>query len=174
MKTTKDTKNTKRRSKEPLYLTDAKACPFCGRQPYLGEVADTDAPGGKFYVVECVKRNGCTVFPISTGDTPEAALRDWNVRIAPQSEVRRINQMHKRLLSCVGRLKEQNFAEMTIEDRLLRVALMAYVKHSTFEEADEIGWEELTDALLSAICNTVGEAAFCDWCERMRGPEVEP
>lgn len=84
-----------------------------------------------------------------------------------------MSEIHKRLLNGTAALKEPNFAGMSQEDRLLRVALMAYLKHSGLEGADDIGWEELHDALHCEICNTVGDHAFCDWSESMRGPEVE-
>lgn len=91
-----------------------------------------------------------------------------------QRELLRRKRIHNRLLSGTDPLKAHNFADMTQEDRLLRVALMAYLKHSSLEGADDIGWEELTDALQNEICNAIGDPAFCEWLDRMRGPEVEP
>jgi hypothetical protein len=89
-------------------------------------------------------------------------------------ELLRRKRIHGRLLSGTNPLKAHNFSDMTQEDRLLRVALMAYLKHSALEGRDDIGWEELTDALQNEICNTIGDPAFCAWLDRMRGPEVEP
>lgn len=72
-------------------------------------------------------------------------------------------------------LLHPHFASMTQEQRLLRVALMAYAKHLL--DSPHIGWEELGDALMCEICNIVGDDAFVEWGERMNAeinaPDVE-
>lgn len=89
------------------------------------------------------------------------------------SDDERRKQVHARLLSGTTPLREHNFENMTQEDRLLRVALMAYLRDSYLEGAGDIGSSEFADALHDEICNTVGDEAYCSWMERMAGPEVE-
>lgn len=57
------------------------------------------------------------------------------------------------------------FADMTQFERLLRCVLMTYAKHHL--HSPHIGWDELGDALMCEICNTIGDDAFVAWGERM-------
>jgi len=50
-------------------------------------------------------------------------------------------------------------------DRLLHAVLCSYAKHHF--DRDEIGWEQLDDILMNAICNEIGDDAFCSWVEMM-------
>lgn len=75
-------------------------------------------------------------------------------------------QTNKLLLKGHKPLLHPPFANMTQFDRLLRCVLMAYAKHQL--DSSHIGWEELGDALMCEICNTIGDDAFVAWGERMR------
>ena len=79
-----------------------------------------------------------------------------------------MNAAEKHIMSGVGALKHPRFAMMSQQDRLLRVVVMAYLKHSGLPLSDEIGWDELTNALHDEICNTIGDKAYCAWSERMK------
>ena len=46
-------------------------------------------------------------------------------------------------------------------ESLLSAVEMSYRKHVL--DDPEIGWEELVDRLLDAICNTVGSETYCLW-----------
>ena len=46
---------------------------------------------------------------------------------------------------------------------LLDACKMAYRKHHLGD--DRIGWEEVSDALLHALCNEMGDKAFQKWVE---------
>jgi hypothetical protein len=61
---------------------------------------------------------------------------------------------------------------MTQQDRLLRVAMMAYAKHHL--ESPHIGWEELGDALMCEITNTIGDDAFIAWGEKIKDESNQP
>lgn len=52
---------------------------------------------------------------------------------------------------------------MTAEDRLLHACLCAYQKHVRGNE--NLGWDELDDILHNAICDSIGDKAFCEWNE---------
>lgn len=72
----------------------------------------------------------------------------------------------KKLLKGHKVLLHPPFSEMSQQDRLLRVALMAYAKHTL--DSQHIGWEELGDALYNEICNTVGDDEFCKWGDKIK------
>ena len=46
---------------------------------------------------------------------------------------------------------------------LLNACKLAYRKHVLND--DSIGWEELGDRLLDAICNEIGDDEFCKWSD---------
>lgn len=50
-------------------------------------------------------------------------------------------------------------------ERLLHAVLCAYAKHHMGDP--EIGWEQLSDILHDAICNEIGDDAFCEWVKRI-------
>ena len=77
--------------------------------------------------------------------------------------------MNTKLLTGIEALKKPPFSEMTTEDRLLRVLLMAYAKHHL--DSPDIGWVELSDAMLCEICNTIGDDAFVEWGQRITKEE---
>lgn len=51
-------------------------------------------------------------------------------------------------------------------DMLLHAVLCAFAKHNL--DCEEIGWEQLGDILCDAICNEIGDDAFCRWVDRIR------
>lgn len=53
-------------------------------------------------------------------------------------------------------------------DRLLHAVLCAYAKHHL--DCEDIGWNQLDDLLQAAICNEIGDDAFCRWLDVMREP----
>lgn len=77
-------------------------------------------------------------------------------------------KIEKKLLSGTAFLKYPDFNKNNLNqfERLLRVALMAYLKHHC--NNDDIGWTELSDALQCEICNTIGDDAFCEWTARIQ------
>lgn len=75
--------------------------------------------------------------------------------------------MNTKLLTGIKELKSPDYKNLTSRDRLLRACLLAYVKHSSLNCADEIGWNELTDVLYSAIVNEIGDKEFVAWCDLM-------
>ncbi len=73
------------------------------------------------------------------------------------------------LLSGMQALKKPNYHALNVHtgrnDRLLHAALCAYAKHTLL--GDSIGWDELGDILHNAICNEIGDDAFCAWLDRI-------
>jgi imidazoleglycerol phosphate synthase glutamine amidotransferase subunit HisH len=67
-------------------------------------------------------------------------------------------------------LLHPNFKSMTTQNRLLRVLKMAYAKHHL--ETPHIGWDELSDAMMCEICNTIGDDEFVQWSESIND-EIE-
>lgn len=53
-------------------------------------------------------------------------------------------------------------------ERLLHAVLCAYVKHHMVDP--EIGWDELSEILHDAICEAIGDDAFCEWVKRIDRP----
>lgn len=49
--------------------------------------------------------------------------------------------------------------------RLLHAVLCSYAKHTL--ECDDIGWLQLNDILHAAICNEIGDDAYCAWLKAM-------
>jgi hypothetical protein len=62
-------------------------------------------------------------------------------------------------------LTNPSYAQMTDQERLLRVVMLAYIKQIDPDSpaAREIGWTELTDALQNEICNAIGDRNFIQW-----------
>jgi hypothetical protein len=52
------------------------------------------------------------------------------------------------------------------EGILLNAVQMAYRKHHLGD--DSIGWEELSDVLLDALCEVMGDSGYIEWLERHR------
>lgn len=73
------------------------------------------------------------------------------------------------LLSGVKALTSRDYHQMNVHaernDRLLHAVLCAYAKHHL--DCEDIGWNELGDILHSAICNEIGDDAYCRWLETM-------
>ncbi len=74
------------------------------------------------------------------------------------------------LLAGVESLTKPDFHKLNVHagrnDRLLHAVLCAYAKHHL--DCEDIGWNQLGDMLHSAICNEIGDDAFCRWLETMR------
>jgi hypothetical protein len=49
---------------------------------------------------------------------------------------------------------------------LLEACKLAYRKHHL--DDDRVGWVELSDALLDALCNDMGDEGFEMWLKRMK------
>jgi hypothetical protein len=49
------------------------------------------------------------------------------------------------------------------ETELLRVVKAAYLKHHVGK--DDIGWDKLADMMQNALCNAMGDDAFCSWLD---------
>lgn len=50
-------------------------------------------------------------------------------------------------------------------DRTLHALLCAYAKHHM--GCDAIGWERLSEIMHSAICEAIGDDAYCAWSDKM-------
>lgn len=57
------------------------------------------------------------------------------------------------------------------ENILLEAVKMAYRKHHLGD--DSIGWEELSNILCNAICNTIGNESYCQWVDSLEGVSHE-
>lgn len=70
------------------------------------------------------------------------------------------------LLAGIDALVRPDYHDLNDRDeRLLHAVLCAYAKHHL--EHPDIGWEQLTDILRDAICEEIGDEAFCKWLETM-------
>jgi len=68
----------------------------------------------------------------------------------------------KPLLSGIAALTNPDYHALNRRgERLLHAVLCAYAKHH-FDQS-EIGWEQLDDILCDAICEEIGDEAFCAW-----------
>ena len=65
-------------------------------------------------------------------------------------------------LECVQELKKA--LACSTEQCLLKACQAAYKKHHLND--DSIGWTELSDILMNALCNAMGDEAFCEWLEK--------
>lgn len=63
-------------------------------------------------------------------------------------------------------LLHPRFSAMSDQDRLLRVAMMAYAKFHM--DSQHLLDSDVTDALYCEICNTIGDDAFIAWGEKIR------
>lgn len=74
------------------------------------------------------------------------------------------------LLSGVNALTGPDYHKMNVHagrnDRLLHAVLCAYAKHHL--DCDDIGWNQLGNMLQNAICNEIGDDAFCRWLDTMK------
>lgn len=74
------------------------------------------------------------------------------------------------LLSGVEALTKPNYRKLNVRagrnDRLLHAVLCAYAKHHL--GCEDIGWNQLGDILHSAICNEIGDDAYCQWGDTMK------
>jgi len=52
-----------------------------------------------------------------------------------------------------------------VEAQLLDAAQMAYRKHHL--DDDSIGWDELSEILLSAICDAMTDKGYQDWMKSL-------
>ena len=66
-------------------------------------------------------------------------------------------------LGGISQLINPDYHTMSTNDRLLHACLCAYTKHQ--HDNQHIGWDELGNILLDAICEAVGDDAFCKWNE---------
>jgi len=73
----------------------------------------------------------------------------------------------RELLSGVQALTNPNYRTLNVHaarnDRLLHAVLCTYAKHHLGIE--DIGWNKLSDILHAAICNEIGDDAYCQWSE---------
>jgi hypothetical protein len=57
----------------------------------------------------------------------------------------------------------RDFVAICGDSMSMRVLKMAYRKH--VRDDDEIGWDELADALANVLAQTMGDDKFCEWIE---------
>ncbi len=76
----------------------------------------------------------------------------------------------RELLSGVKSLANPNYHKLNKHagrnDRLLHAVLCAYAKHHL--DCEDIGWNQLSDILHSAICNEIGDDEYIAWGERIK------
>lgn len=74
------------------------------------------------------------------------------------------------LLSGVESLTKPDYHKLNVHagrnDRLLHAVLCAYAKHHL--DCEDIGWNQLSDILHSAICNEIGDDEYIAWGERIK------
>lgn len=75
--------------------------------------------------------------------------------------------INPKLLDNFGYLLNPDYNELTEKDRLIRVILLAYVKHSNFICGGNIGWDELHDQFHIELTNAIGDDKFCKWSENL-------
>ena len=77
------------------------------------------------------------------------------------------------LLSGILPLCKPDYHKLNERDqRLLHACLCAYAKHTSWDCAADLGWEQVSEILHSAICETIGDDAYCQWADKMR--ELQP
>ena len=64
----------------------------------------------------------------------------------------------------------KNHSEPEKDSHTVKALKCAYKKMTNPE--CELGWEEVTDMLCDAICNEIGDNAFCNWSDN--GLEINP
>lgn len=76
----------------------------------------------------------------------------------------------RELLSGIKALTEPDYHKLNRatgrNDRLLHAVLCAYAKHHM--GCEDIGWNQLGDILHSAICEAIGDDAYCAWGDRIK------
>lgn len=77
----------------------------------------------------------------------------------------------KALLSGIHALTRPDYHALNAHcgrnDRLLHAVLCAYAKWHL--DDSDIGSEQLSDILYNAICESIGDNAFCKWVNTMKG-----
>lgn len=68
-------------------------------------------------------------------------------------------------------LLKPKFHELTNYERLLRVLMLSYIKHTDNKYESDIGWEFLTGELCSEICNAIEDDKYIEWGENIRGDD---
>jgi len=53
-----------------------------------------------------------------------------------------------------------------LETRMLKALQMAYRKHYLSDES--IGWDELSDILLNALCDVMGDKGYQNWVKSVK------
>lgn len=81
----------------------------------------------------------------------------------------------RELLSGINALTKPDYHKLNRaterNDRLLHAVLCAYAKHHMGSE--DIGWNQLGDILHSAICEAIGDDAYCAWSARMKADDAD-
>jgi hypothetical protein len=76
-----------------------------------------------------------------------------------------MNAVAPLLLTGVEALVKPDYHALNVSagrnDRLLHAVLCAYAKHEC--DCEDIGWDQLGDILHNAICNEIGNEAYCKW-----------
>lgn len=84
----------------------------------------------------------------------------------------RIKELNDGLAIAIAMINQHGdiFTEIEAEnERLLDVVKMAYRKHHLDDMT--IGWDELSNALHTELCNSMGDKGFCDWLHELKGGE---
>lgn len=74
------------------------------------------------------------------------------------------------ILGGIHALTNPNYHQLNVHcarnDRLLHATLCAYAKWHL--DAPDIGSDQLSTILFDAICESIGDNAFCEWVETIR------
>jgi len=99
-------------------------------------------------------------------------------RLEIRANARKRPQFHilssQNLWSGLEAVTNPDYGRSDPRDGLLHAVLCACAKHVF--GCPDIGWEELDDILITAICNEIGDQNFSAWCRLMSKhlPQIEP
>lgn len=70
----------------------------------------------------------------------------------------------------ITEIDARRFWNTRTNDELLEAVKLAYRKHHLGD--DTIGWNELSDTLLNALCNAMGDEAYLEWVKPYSSQDV--
>lgn len=113
-------------------------------------------------LAHAIKKASITVASNKTGERTACPKGPMNTPEASAGQAVRSTP----LLGGIDALVRPDYHDLNDRDeRLLHAVLCAYAKHHL--EHPDIGWEQLADILRDAICEEIGDDAFCKWLETM-------
>ena len=97
-------------------------------------------------------------------------INDEDVEYILATKYAEMEAENERLVEALEIIAKAKYAEMEAENERLRsAAQFAYRKHHL--DDPNIGWDELSDILYTALCESMGDNEFVKWIDAAKGSE---